>query len=496
SATVYFRAFATGSAMLTASFNALLPATQPATIVSPPQNLRFTSIAPSQSIPAGTCFPARVEARGSNGLPVNVIADTNVALSVNNPDGVRFYRDATCTQQVTSTTIPSGQSSVSFGIKGISGGGQSYTAQASFGQDSQTVDVIDAVRRGTCNLGTLSNQTTCTINPELQSLSKAFLTFQIRTSAGSPEVYGIRCRLIDTRTIQCSRRASTSSGTSATISWQVVELGQGLAVQHFTTSCPSAATPFPLSPRIDPTKSFVLSSFTGVGTNFDGDELNVMRLDSDGGVVTFEPSPGGQACDGLDAQIVSLDGISVVRGGATMGSGDRATSVTVPGTASANSLVLSTALLSATPTLPNSASMCNFFVRSAFTPPQDLTFTRAATNTSPSCVQAAFSDLPWERIDFRARATVQTFQVGFLSGQSSTEVSFTRIDQTRAFVLTSGQLIGGQGTGETGNSNSGDDTGGVAMATFEFGAGDKLRVTRGDQMGVAAFTVYLVELEP
>ncbi|HEY0882860.1 MAG TPA: hypothetical protein VGD87_15070, partial [Archangium sp.] len=131
-----------------------------------------------------------------------------------------------------------------------------------------------------------------------------------------------------------------------------------------------------------------------------------------------------------------------------------------------------------------------------FTPPQDLVLSRTSLNSSLACAQAAFSDLPWERIDFRARATVQALSAVFASGQASQEVSYTRVDETRSFLISSSQLIGGQGTGETGNNNGGDDTAGVAMATYEFTAGDRIRVTRGDPMGAANFTVYVVELEP
>jgi hypothetical protein len=486
-ATVYARGSTSGSGQVTASSPGFTAATQSLTVASPPQRLVFTSTPPASPILPGTCFAATVQAQSLIGAPVPVSTNATVSLVATQAGTVRFHSDSQCRTVITTTTIAAGQSSASFFVKVVSGG-TGITATASFGMATQSFTGAELVHRGTCSLPGSSTSATCPVNPGQQSLNTTLLVYQATASANEPLQLEVRCRLSTVDTITCYRGAS---GNTLTIHWQTAEM-VGLDVQRGIGSC----GPSPLSRTVAADQSFVLSSMSGVGANFDGDDLASAVLRASGDAVDLSPT-APQACSAADYQVVTLPGITVLRGTAggtqpAFAPGSRSQSVTGLAAASTNTVLLHQAGLSST--IANSTSMCHLFVRGEVATPTSLTFTRGADALSFNCSFVPLDTVSWERVDFGARANVQRFTTQ-LSSLRATQI-ITPVDMTRTLTFAGGQQAAGQATGETSQDTSGDDNIGSAIGRFELTANDSVDITRGRSQGTTSFTFYVVELEP
>ena len=498
STTVSFRGLQPGTAVLSFASLTLRPGmvSQSQTLTAPPAALAFVTPAPVAPV-AGFCFLATVEARSSGGIATNVSANTTINLQSVPADALRFFSDAACTTSVTSTVMPGGQSRASFYVKTISGGADTMVAIAPFGTASQQLQVTGVVRRGTCSLGSLQTSFSCPINPPQSSLSQTMLVYQATTGTNGPDRYEGRCRLTTVDTLTCER---PGTGSQLFINWQTAELPTGMQVSRgAASSCPSplpAQRTLPVSPVANPTSSFVLSSFSGNGTNYDGDDLSAMRLSPDAGFVFLDNRDfAGTGCTGYEYQVVQLDGVTTLRGSSgPLLQGDRQVTVSALPAASPNTVLLSQAVMSANPVA--SLSMCNVLVRGEMTTPTSLSFSRGADQINPlSCSNVTISDVAWERVDFGSRARVQAFTV--LLSNTSTTVNIAAVDVTRALVFAGGQAAGGQTSGETAYDNTNDDNIGPAQVErFDFVNPTSVRLTRAASNSTASITFYVVELEP
>lgn len=490
SLTVYFGGVQGGTYQLTASAPSLTPASQQAIIRGPPTSLVFVSAPPVAPVAAGLCFEATVEARNSTGA-VAVSSPAVISLTSMLTNGLRFFSNSTCSTATTSVNMAAGQSRAAFYVKTISGGANSIVASATFGSATQPFAVVPVVRRGQCTMGSLALQGTCTIPPPAPlSLARTMLIIQATTSSDEPGPSEIRCQLSAPDTITCDREVANAT---ATISWQTAELATGLNVRRFAASgclVPSV----PMNPPVNPASTFVLSSFSGFGNQFDGDDISAVRLAPDGSSVLIE-NRSGAPCEGVELQVVELSGVTTLRGGAPgLTFGQRQTSVTGLVAASPNTTVLfNQALLSAA--FPTTLPMCNLFVRSEMPTPTSLLFSRGSNNPQPTeCAEVVFNELPWERVDFGARARV--VPVTLTLNQNQMDLTIAQVDPTRTLVFAGGQMVGGQASGETSNDNNGNDGLGQATARFDLVSETLLRVTRGRSQANATITFYLVELEP
>lgn len=489
--TFYFRvpALGPGNVLLTVSALTLAQATQNETVSPTPDGLTLTFNVAAQN--AGSCVPATVTATAA-GAPVAVPMDTTVTLTALPMGGARFFTDAACvTSPVNGVGIPRTMQSSGFYIRPITGGNVTITAVASFGTTQLTMRVNGAVRRGTCSMGTSALSVNCSINPQQTNVSHTLLVFQsIVGNANEPQAAEVRCRVASVDTITCSR---TQAGEPGTIQWQTLELPTNLSVQRFnSTFCPPV--PVPLTPAVDPARSFSLSSVSGTGNNYDGDDMTSSRI-VDGGSVVFEAG-GGMLCQGFDLQVAEWgSGVTVVRGVSPgFVAGDSANNVIGLSAAGPNSVVLAGSNLVGG-SVPGSASMCHFFTRGDIDSPTTLAFTRGGTNAN--CDNYATGQIIWQRIDFGSRARVLPSVVTLPMNTASTTTTLTSaVDMTRSLVFTSGGMAGGQGTGETSYNNSADDEIGDVLATFELISNTQVRVTRAEQFSTALFTMYVVEFEP
>lgn len=495
STTVSFRGLQPGTAALTFASLTLRPGmvSQSQTLTAPPAALTFVTPAPVAPL-AGFCFLATVEARSSvNGPASNVATDTTINLTSQPVGALRFFSDAACSTSVSTTLMPAGQSRASFYVKTISGGGDTIVAAAPFGTATQLLQVTPVVRRNTCSIGSLQTSWNCPINPPQTSLAKTMVVYQATASSSSPDDYEVRCRLTAVDTLTCERNGT---GSRVDIAWQTAELPTGLSVQRGTgNTCGSGFVA--LAPPVNPATNFVLSSFSGIGTNFDGDDLSSARLLSDAGVALVLDNRSGQGCAGYEYQVVELSGVTTLRGSTgPLGAGQRQVGVMGLPPASPNSVLLNQAVLAGT--ISNTISMCNLLVRGEMTSSTSLQFSRGADQINPlACNDVAITDIPWERVDFGARARVQAIPLQ-LQNNSFDVVppTLAAVDPTRTLVFAGGQMAGGQSSGETSVDNQGDDSIGQAQARFELNTGTLLRVTRGRSQATGAVTLYVVELEP
>jgi hypothetical protein len=452
--------------------------------------LAFVTTPPVAPVSAGLCFLATVEARTLTMATV-LLNDAPVTLQSGIPAGLRFYSDAACTTALTGTTIPAGQSRASFYVKTITGGFNTITATAPFGSANQNFTVQNLVRKGTCNLN--GTQTTCSINPGQQATAKTVLVYQATASTNDPAESEVRCRLQTTDLISCQR---SGGNISTQISWQTAELLNGLTVQRsFATNCPVTPATLPLAAPVNAANPFVLSSFSGSGANYDGDDLTAARL-TDGGTLLLDNS-SGQFCTGYEYQVVELAGVTTLRGGVPApGLGVAQRQLLVPGltAASPNTVLFHQVAQGAAP-IVSSTSMCNLLVRSEMPSSTELLFSRGGDNPSGgACSNVQLNDVAWERVDFGARARVQARTVTITG--STADVAILAVDTTRTLVFSGGQQAGGQATGETAVDNTNDDAVGTGMARFDLVDATTVRVTRGRNQSTGTFTFYAVELEP
>ena len=490
STTLYFRSSQAGAPLFTASSPPLIAATQTQSVMNPPNQLVYVTNPPPLPILAGQCFLATVESR-FNGTVAPVLNTSTVSLQAGPIGSLRFFSNATCTTSISSVNILAGTSRANFYIKTISGGPVVATAIAPFGTAQLTFTVQGVVRRGSCAMSSLQNTVNCPISPPQVSLGKTMLIYQATSSADQPLPSEIKCRLNTIDTVVCERDPSGSgAGSSATILWQTAELVSGLTVQRAYP--PTCLPTIPLSPPIDPDSSFVLSSFSGVGTNYDGDDLTAMRLDADGGMV-FMDNRGPQACTGYEMQAIELSGVSTIRGSVPgMQPGQRTASIVVTPPASPNSVVFNQTLLAGA--IPASTPLCALLVRASIDTPTSLVFSRANSSINFNCITVGLTELVYERVDFGSRGRVQTFTVDLPN--NAQDVPISQVDTTRTLVFAGGQAAGGQASGETDYNNQGSGSLGVGTARFDLFSPTNVRVTRGRSTSDATVMMYVLELEP
>lgn len=457
-----------------------------------PNALVFVSTPPVRPL-AGTCFTATLEAQNA-GLPAPVATSTAIAVATSPNGGVRVYSDTNCTTSAAAVTLPAGSSQVTLSLKAVTGVTVSVLASAPFGSAMQMVDVAPAVNRGSCafgDAGTSAVALSCPLAP-VSDPSRTLVVFQA-TGASEPASSAIaRCALaVDGGAAQAASlecvRGSADGGLL--VSWQTLELPQGLSVLRLQGSCQSHPLTIDLPGSVTPQNSFVLRSTSTIGSNLDDEELLVTRLIS-GTQVEYDFGVAATGCEGgqYEVQVAQLSGLTVTRGSVDAGLGGASASVSGLPAASLNSMVL---------VQPKAATgnptFCNFLVRGAVTTPTSLVFNRGAGNGS--CTSATLAQLHWERLDFGTKARVQTLTAQMASNALTQDVALSTVDPTRTLVIASGQAASGQGAGESAFSATGNFIG-EGLARFELTSPTNVRVTRGRATAAATFTFYAIEIDP
>lgn len=483
------RSSTANSYTLTASSMPLSAATQPLVVFQTPTQLAFSATLPNP-LRAGSCLAATVEARGPTSLPVAVQSATLVALTTNVSNGTLFFADPMCSLQIAVVPIGVGSSSATLYVKPLSGVPQVLSATAPFGTGTLAISPVPIVRRGDCTVQGSAEQ--CPIDtsagPVIPATSgRSFLITQSIGGMGAGSAVPIdveaRCRLQGSE-ISCSRRGNGLTRHALT-HFQVVELPTGLTVQ--AASSGNCSGSINLLPMVDPTRTFLLKSVVGVGSNFDQDDAVSVTLAG-----PAQATLSSNACEGYDVQAVQWDGVSVTRGQSTILSGAFSSMVNLP-SSSPSTLVLSQPSNDATFPVPP----CLVLGRAEVFSPSELRFSRGSNRSS--CNIGSLPRIVWERIDFGSRARVWAYPATLTMNTQTFSIPITPVDPTRSFVITSSQQLGGQGSGESdalGTSDAVDSAVQTRLINATSVTANSVEVVRQASSSAVTVTIYVVQIEP
>lgn len=482
---LYFRGTRAGEASIVASMEGSTDARYTRTVNVGPASKLSLSL-PGQAVLAGSCSPqASVRTLDAFDNPTAPSAEFPVDLSATVGMGMSFYADAGCTNGLSTLTLSPSAPLGGFYFKGRTGGSVDVTAASpDLPPVTRSQRVAPVVRRGTCTLSDRATSVTCPIDPSLGSRERSFLVFQATTYNERTDHSFVRCRLSSTSILTCDRVGSQGI---AQIQWQVVERSRGLRVQHLEQSCPNnnqktLTVNLPTSVRME--SSFVLFSSAQAGSTTNANDFATVRLTSPQQVeIALE-----EDCNGAKyaVQVVELEGLSVNRGltGAT-----DAASVEAPVSPAETSRSVLTSTFRAE---GNDDVICNRMVRGELVGRERLRFSRGAGSTS--CAGTRISGIAYERLTFPEGYGVQARNVSLDNNALSTTESLSDVDPTRTLLLSSSQVHGGQGAGET--SYRWNDVPGAGTARFWLSSPTRLEVARDAPLESARWTVYAVQFEP
>jgi len=435
---------------------------------------------------AGQCVQLAVRAEDSMGAPVAVGADTTVTLTP--ATGFTFYSDAACTASIPTVTIMNGQTTATFYLRAVTGGTFNVGASAPMlSAASAPLDVIPAVRRGTCGLGNGQTVTPpCPISPPLLATDRSFLIFQSEIQAGnsSSQESMLRCRITSTSNVEC-RRAGNQNRT-VVAHWQIATLPTAVTVQHVSDGvCITNGATIPIG-NTNVNQSFVLHSASSAGGNIDDNEHDTVELTSSTAVT---PLHAGAACNTHDLQVVSFAGGSVTRGTAQLDAGTLALDVALPPAAQAGRAFL----LYSWRTASVGPDACERNLRGSLDAGA-LTFTRGNGGAANPCADDAYMSVAYERVELPA-GLVQSVDLAMPSGQTRGAASFaTPVDPTRTLVFTGSNTWSGQGLGE--NDITSDDDPENFVGRFALDGGSEVLGARVQSTGDTRYHVFVVELDP
>ncbi|ATB38222.1 hypothetical protein CYFUS_003655 [Cystobacter fuscus] len=482
---LYFRGTRAGEASIVASTTGSADARYTRRVNAGPASKLSLGL-PGQTVLAGSCSPqATVRTLDAFDNPTGPSSEVPVDLSATVGMGLSFHADAGCTTGLSTLTLSARVPSGSFYFKGRTGGSVDVTAAtAGMTPVTRSQRVAPVVRRGTCTLSDRATSVTCPIDPSLGSRERSFLVFQATTNNERTDHSFVRCRLVSTSTLTCDRVGSQGI---AHIQWQVVERSRGLRVQHLEQSCPNnnqelLTVNIPTSVRME--SSFVLFSSSQAGSTTNANDFATVRLTSPQQVeIALEEN-----CNGANyaVQVVELEGLSVSRG--LTGATDAASvEAPVPPAEASRSVLTSTFRAEG-----NDDVICNRMVRGEIVDREVLRFSRGAGSTS--CDSTRISGIAYERLTFPEGYGVQARNVSLDNNALSTTETLSDVDPTRTLLLSSSQVHGGQGAGET--SYRGNDVPGAGTARFWLTSPTRLEVARDAPLDSARWTVYAVQFEP
>jgi hypothetical protein len=347
-------------------------------------------------------------------------------------------------------------------------------------------DRAPALRRGTCTLFDGTSTVACPIAPPHDDVSHTGLVFQATGDDGTPGGFDVRCQITGTDTITCDRQATTGT---AQVAWQTFEQATAIRAQHLPYECDQLLSfTQPILP-VDPTRAFVLGSWTQGGSFLNDDDFITLELSTNAVVIRTGSTDscgisGAGPMEG-SLEVLELPGAVVTRGTTgPMASADVALTVTgLPPVA-----VASTALVFTYRSASNDVPVCELMLRGELTSATELSFSRGMGDEA--CAGPEIEGVAWQRIDLGALATVQPFTVDLGPDVTTTTVAITAVDPARAVVLSTAQGVSGQGTGE--GSASASHLGGELTATMTLQP-DAVVVTRAAATASARFTGQVIE---
>lgn len=485
----YFRGTRAPSSTLVARSGTTALQAQEVRTVSPlpASKLSLSNPAP-QTFLAGQCSPAtnvRITDKYDNLSPLPQ-AQT-ITLSTTPEIGLEVYWGSGCVanQRLDNKILdPRGNTESLLSFKGKTGGTVDVKlSNTTVGEVSQSQTVVPVVRRGSCRMEIGETTKSCPIGgPAAVTLARSFLVFQATSDNDAPSTSFVRCSLT-TANVECKRNTATGH---AAIDWQVVELHQGLFVQHLPdVACSNSA--YRLPQNVSESNTFLLFSNTQDGETVGGDDFAAIRLAS-ANSINATVQGGCNVNQNFSIQAVQFTNSDVRRNTTGVMDKELLTISGLPTTTPSRAIVMATWLVSTT-----GQDIYKRVVRGEIDP-QDSTkllFRRGAGKTFTS------NDIPqisWERITFPTNTLVQTQVFTVADGETNQSVTLaTPVDSTRTLLLTSSQLSG-QGGGET--SNETNDVVGAATGRLSLTGGNQFAVTRDNRLGAASWTAYAIQFDP
>jgi hypothetical protein len=492
----YFRGTRATTFTLTAkSSGTSLQAQETRTVNALPASKLTFSTSAGQTLLAGQCSATmnlRITDKYNNLSPLSV----GQLLSVSTTPEASFeaFRGAGCdgSQKMGKEFNPQGRTEESLSFKIKTGGPvELKLSGVAVGEAKLSYTIVPAVRRGSCRMENGEKDKSCPLSSSTNTsapatLSRSFLVFQATTNNADPINSFVRCSLA-TSTITCKRNGNSGP---VNIEWQVVELHQGLFVQHLSDVGCTQSVP-PVDPSVDISKAFVLFSSAQDGTTLDNNDFASVRLSSPAGNTNISAFLNDDCNSNqvFSFQVVQFNG-SEVRRDITGAMSANSGLLTVQGQPIADltrSIVLSTWQVSS-----SGQDIYKRMIRGEIDTGNttQLLFRRGAGTTSNT------SDIPqisWERITFPTGTLVQTHVLTVNDTVTSTSATLaTAVDATRTLLLTSSQLSG-QGAGET--SYGANDILGAAIGRLTL-SGNQLSVQRDAPNGTTSWTAYAIQFDP
>lgn len=487
--TLYFRPTKTGSFDVSASvpgpFTARLTY---AVTAGPVSKLVLTAPAAGQRLLVGECSAAvSVQLQDAYGNAAPQTKNVSLVPSSAAPGGLSFFSDAQCTQSAPSVTLAAGQSTANLHFKGVNAGTVDLSVAvmdaASLTPVTQTQTLLPMVRRGSCTMESSEATKSCSMPVPLGRLDRSFLLFQATTTDKHAAYSFVRCALANVSTITCVR---TQASQRVNIAWQVVERATGLRVQHRQVSCVGSNLAPVTFDSVQMNKTFVLSSATQGGSDLESNDFGAVRLSSSTQVdITLSAPCTASASYAL--QIVEMEGISVTRNAVDLPmTTNTAEAGGLSSVVEANSWVLATFRSEVAPV----NQVCVRMVRGEIRDATGVRFTRALGNGA--CEQRTLN-ISWERITLVSGAQLQTRTFELAMNTMTDNVPLSPVDPNRTVALTSSQIQGGQGSGETAFQD--DSIPGVATVRLTPSA-SRLDMVRDSARGAGKWTAYVIQFDP
>ena len=486
SRTLYFRARRAGSVSVSVFGYGL--SSLAASLTVRPGVARRLVLSPElgQSLLMSQCAaPVTASLQDDYSNPASLPTDSSLTLSGWGGD-LFPAADTLCAAKVSSLPVPAGTSSASFRFRaGYNAGSLPLTVALGGLTAAQDQTVRPLVQRGTCSIQGGASSTACNLITPVASRDRSYFLFQASTNQDTAASAYIRCSLDSTSVINCSRRGNMGP---VNISWQLVELPDGLFVQHVSKGCTGKTTTLDIT-AVEPTKTFLLASASQMGNNtVDGEDFMTVVLEGNNKVEIMVEAMDCATNQSYAVQVVQLDSVRVTRGFSELMS---------PGLVSVEAKNLEdqdparTFVQATYRTNGTGNDICNRMVRAAVKDKNTLSFTRGAGSACHNSTVA----IAYERITL-ANATVRSFPVTLPINGNNILVNLTSpVNPQRSVVFSSVQVQGGLGAGET--AYAANDIVGVGVARFDLSTdGSGFTLSRDFSSAASLWTAYVLQFGP
>lgn len=485
----HFRTTSVGPVALELGAAGLMGDTQTHTIDQAAAVLAFTS-AP-QSPWAGECSgPLTIESRDAQGVATPMVGNVIVSLTALPETRFGFFLDAACTQPATEATIPDGESSAHFHVRGLTGGPVTITATAASETilpASQLVTVIPASTAGTCTIRSGQGAASCDLDNPVPDMARTLLFYGGSGNHKDAQNALARCWLQTPSNIRCTR--GNNGGPQIRIGYSTVFLPQQVQVRHLQTACNSMdnVTDLPLSPPVaNPASTFLLHGMHHGVKGYGQDVFATVELESAGNVRITRR--GGNCDNGprYAVQVVEWTGAQVVRGTLAGGIPDGATQSSASGLPALTPDEATRTFLLYT-WQSGAGNMNGRMVQGSLPDATGALFERAVAQN------AGVGALHYERVTLPPGNVVHAAPISLANNAASGTATIPAVDLTRSVAFAGGMSLGGSGGGMGAQGNARPEN---MIARFALTSPTEVQATRAQSENTASWTAWVIQFAP